>query len=47
MLKPIITDDEFDKLPMETQLNYLWCRNCGVYYYYTKTKHCPKCNSKP
>lgn len=32
MLKDVISEDEFDKLPESTQMRYLYCATCDVYY---------------
>jgi hypothetical protein len=32
MLKPVITEDDFDELADQTQMNYLFCPVCGFYY---------------
>jgi hypothetical protein len=33
-MKGLISEDEFDRLPMQTQMHYLYCPICRFYYLY-------------
>lgn len=40
MYKLYLTDEEFDKLPDQSQRDFFYCPICGLYYYWKEVKVC-------
>lgn len=44
MYKPIIDECDYDELAVESQMHYLYCPYCRVFYYHDHgRKKCLKC----
>jgi hypothetical protein len=46
MLPSLLTDEEFEKLSPQTQMHYLYCTQCKLYYLATRKQYhlCCECS---
>ena len=45
-MRVLITEEEFDNLPVQTQMHYLYCPDCGSFYQ-IKTSHVCSTSEQP